>query len=223
MEPDVSIDTAAPREGAQQPAPDARADLAFLRALVDDSSRAPARFGAAYLAAGLLYGFQTILMWAEWRGVLDFPSLVSLAIVALPTAALVIYSIVAGWRARRGQPGVANRALNAVFEAAGVANLAVIIVIGAVAASLHNFTVFLIYPCVVFAIQGAAWHVAFRVKRRLWMLAVALGWHGVAVAMGLSLGAGALDLLMAAVTFGLFVLMALPGFVILRAALKEAA
>jgi len=38
---------------------------------------------------------------------------------------------------------------------------------------LHSLTVWLIYPCTVCVLQGAAWSVAFVLRRRPWLGLVA--------------------------------------------------
>jgi hypothetical protein len=73
---------------------------------------------------------------------------------------------------------------------------------------------------VIFALQGACWYVVWRLRRRAWMLAVAIGWLLSGVALGWSLGQGAINLFIAVCVFDIWFLMALPGAVLLHTARK---
>ena len=70
---------------------------------------------------------------------------------------------------------VATRTLNAAFSATGMANCAVIIVFGVGAYRDQDFAIWLYYAAIVFALQAAAWYMAWTLKRKGWMLATALG------------------------------------------------
>ena len=62
---------------------------------------------------------------------------------------------------------------------------------------------------------GSAWYVAFMIRRRTWLLAVSIGWYATALGLAvLTRSYGAYTLLFAV---ALFVLMALPGAVMMRA------
>jgi hypothetical protein len=118
------------------------------------------------------------------------------------------------------QRGVTNRAINAAFSAVGVANLALIVVFAAAAARHKDFHYWLFHPAVVFILQGAVWQVIFVLRKRLWMLLVALGWLVSGVAMGMLIERADLYLLIA--TVGLLAFMAAPGFYMMRQALRPA-
>lgn len=96
-------------------------------------------------------------------------------------------------------------------------NLAMVFVFGFNAIRLDDFSLWLYYVPVVFAIQGGAWFVAARLQKRLWYGLVALGWFLAAAALGLTMGQPLFNLVVA---LALFLLMALPGFVLLRLARK---
>ena len=194
----------------------AREDLAFLRALAEGDGRPERNFGKGYFAAGLIYGVQVLLQWAEYADVISLPGLGSLAVVTVPTALFITYAI---WINRSAGASVgANRTLNAVFMSAGLTNLVILTIVATVAISLEAHFLWMIYGAVVYAFQGAAWFVAFRLLRRAWMLAVALGWFASAVAAGVAIGALNIHAFLAVTVFDIFVLMALPGAIIVRAA-----
>jgi hypothetical protein len=198
----------------------AHADLAFLRALVEGDGRPERNFGEAYFAAGLIYGAQILLQWAEYAEAIALPGLGSLAVVVAPTVLFISYVL---WINKGAGASVgANRPLNAVFMSAGLANLAILTISATVAISLEAHFVWMIYGAVVFVLQGAAWFVAFRLLRRTWMLVVALGWMASAVAMGFAIGALNIHAYIAIAVFDVFALMALPGAIIVRGASKAA-
>jgi hypothetical protein len=118
------------------------------------------------------------------------------------------------WRDRKAKPGgVTQRAFDATFGAAGLANMAMIIVFGVRAAREQSLTVWLLYPCVVFALQGAAWYVAYMLRRKGWMGLVAAGWFATAIGMGLTIGTPTYALI---ATIALLGLMAGSGLALMR-------
>jgi hypothetical protein len=74
---------------------------------------------------------------------------------------------------------------------------------------------------VVFVLQGAVWYVIFMLRRRAWMALVAAGWLVAGVALGMLIERAELYLLIA--TLSLFLLMGLPGFGMMRQALRASA
>jgi hypothetical protein len=191
-------------------------DLAFMRALVEGGdSGGTAAFGEVYFAAGLLYGLQIALQSLPALGVLALgaPSL-QLAMGIGPTVVFLAFLAWSLWRHRGAGGGTAQRAIGAVFGAVGLANLALICVIGSVALRHRSLEIWLIYPCVVFVLQGAAWMVAGVVRRQPWPSLLGVGWFAAAIAMGLCIPYMPLYGLIAAVA--LIALMAAPGAVMMR-------
>ena len=87
-------------------------------------------------------------------------------------------------RARRAPaPGSVGRTIGKVFGAVGLANLALVVVIGLVAGRERSLTTWLIYPCCVFVLQGMAWLIAYGLRQRAWHAWVAFGWVVTAVTM----------------------------------------
>jgi hypothetical protein len=207
-------------------------DIAFLRALVqagDDGMRA---FGQGYFAAGVIYTGQVLLGVGQGMGLLPNSGLGGLAIILGPTAvfiAVIVWitrrngaeppslflSLALPRRREREPPSPTARALGTVFGATGLANFALIAVIGAVALREKSFTTWLIYPATVFILQGTAWFVSFCLRRRAWHAVLALFFIAMAVGMGLT--AQDPDLYIVFVTLGLFFGMAVPGFILMRA------
>ncbi|HEY0106972.1 MAG TPA: hypothetical protein VGB91_12885 [Rhizomicrobium sp.] len=193
----------------------ARDDLAFLRALVDDDDSAGSRtFGEGYLAAGLIYGGQMLLHAMQAMGWIGGSGLAALAIGFGPT---VLFVPVMTWIVVRNRAnpvrGTVARAVGGMFAVVGLANLVLVAVIGSVAWREGSVTTWLIYPCAVFVLQGAAWLFAFTMRRRPWLLGVALGWFACAVAMALTVTMTGYFILFAGL--GLWLCMALPGLIML--------
>ena len=95
-----------------------------------------------------------------------------------------------------------------------MANVAVIIIFGVGAIRDQDFAVWLYYPAVVFCLQGSAWLLAYTLKRKPWMLATAIGGWVTAVALGLLVRQ--VDWYLGVCTAALFLLFALPGWIMLR-------
>ena len=196
----------------------ARADLAFLRTLAEGDPRPSPGFGQLLLAAGLLYGAQTLVHWAGASGVFPVPGWMHLAAAIGGTGGFLVVLVIVLWNDRHQPTGTTTRkAYEAAFQATGLMNLAMVFVFGFNAIRLDNFSLWLYYVPVVFAIQGGAWFVAARLQKRLWYGLVALGWFLAAAALGLTMGQPLFNLVVA---LALFLLMALPGFVLLRLARK---
>lgn len=195
----------------------AQEDLAFMRSVVDTTGSFQRSFGEAYFAAGLCYGVQMLLHAAQlvgWIG--DGP--VGLLIGLGPTVvflALLAWIILRGRREPTGG-GVVSRAVGALFAAVGMANLALIAVIGSVAWREQNFTIWLIYPCVVLILQGMAWMVVYALRRRAWYGAVAVGWFATGVALALAIEDPAAFIAIGGASF--IALMLVPGWVMMRRA-----
>ena len=200
-------------------------DLAFLRGLADGAGERGGlgvAGGALYGSAGVLYGVQTLSYFVQERGLISLGTTGNIVMAWAPTAIfLILMTIVIVLDRKNPQRGVTNRAVNAAFSAAGVANLALIIVFAAAAARHKDFHYWLFHPAVVFILQGAVWQVTFVLRRRMWTLAVAMGWIVCGVAMGVLIERADLYLLIA--SFGLFAFMAAPGFFMMRQALRPAA
>ena len=199
----------------------AQEDLAFLRTLARSGDGVQGPFGEAYLAGGLCYGGQMLLSAAQTLGWLPSTPLVGLAIGAGPTVLFIPLLIIALSHARKVTPtGVVGRTIATVFSTIGMANLALAAVIASVALRQHSLTIWLIFPCAVFVLQGAAWFVAFSLRKRAWLGLVAAGWVICALFM-----AWFIDQTVWYITFGgigMFACMVAPGLVMMRLARRAA-
>lgn len=199
------------------PATTPEADLAFLRSIVDGGGRTPMTLAICYLAGGLIYGTQCLFHVGQIFELIKLPGLVNLIIVVGFTVAFLCVLTWAILKDRSCGPTggpTGTRTLNAAFSATGMANTAVIIVFGVGAIRDHDFGIWLYYSAIVFALQAAAWYVAWTVRKKGWMLATALGGWVVAVALGLTVREPMIYL--GICTVALFTLFALPGWVMFR-------
>ncbi len=167
---------------------DVSANLAFVKALVSEGGRAQMSGGAAFLTGGLCYGIQCLLNWADIQRWWPGSTAVSLFIGITPTVVFCVVLAIIFWRNRKqGQQGVATRALNAAFGSAGLANLFIMVVFGYNAMADKSLTTWLYYPCMVCALQGAVWYIAYMIRRKLWLAVVSAGWFATTLALGLTL------------------------------------
>jgi hypothetical protein len=200
-------------------------DLAFLRAIVDGRGQPTMTMAICYLAGGLLYGLQCLFHVGQATGLIRWPDLANLAFVigiSVAFLAVITWAIVKDrmeGRANRGP--MAGRTLNAAFSATGMANAAVIIIFGVGAMRDQDFAIWLYYPALVFALQAAAWYVAWTLKRKAWMLATGAGGWITAVALGVLVREPVLYLVVC--TAALFLLFALPGVIMFRDARSRSA
>ena len=190
---------------------DIRDDLAFLRTLVQTGDDGLKRFGRVYFAAGACYLAQTLLGLGQSSGWIPSGGApIGLTIGIGPTAVfLIALAFLLPRRGARPLAGPGARIIPAMFGAVGAANLVLITVIGSVAWREKSIPIWLIYPCTVFILQGAAWVTMFSLRRRLWVALVATTFFGCALGMGFGIGDWFVYLSFASA--GLLFGMALPG------------
>lgn len=194
---------------------EAQKDLAFLKGLVNEGPKTQRSAGELFLVGGVAYGLQCLLNAVPILLKLELPPLFHLINGTLPTVVFVGWIIWLAWRNRHDKmQGVATRAMNAAFTSAGLANLSMCVAIGWVSITEKNFLIWLLYPAVVAALQGACWYVAYMIRKKLWLGAVSAGWFATSVALGFLIRDTASYLLVFAAA--MFVLMAAPGYVMMQ-------
>lgn len=196
------------------------ADLAFLRSIVEGDPRPPMTLAICYLAGGLLYGIQCLFHLGQVLGLVRWPDLASLVFVVGITVAflaILTWAILTDRKSGAGQRGPSSsRTLNAAFSATGMTNAAVIIIFAVGAVRDGDFSIWLYYAAIVFALQAAAWYVSWLIRKRGWMLATAFGGWATAVALGVLVREPFWYLVVC--TMALFLLFALPGWHMFRLA-----
>ncbi len=199
---------------------DVYANLAFMRALVTEGPKAQMSGGAAFLTAGICYGLQCLVQAGALVGWYPLGPIGNLTVAILPTVIFLAVLGVILWRDRKdGQKGVATRALNAAFGSAGLANLFMVFVFGYNAILEKDIFIWLFYPAVVCAFQGAVWYIAYMIRRKLWLAFVSAGWFLTTVALGLLIHSPYYVLV---IGFALLFLMGGSGYTMMHLAKKQA-
>jgi hypothetical protein len=196
-------------------------DLAYLRALVEPPGNFQRSFGEAYFAAGLCYGVQMLLHAGQALGWIGERGPVALLIGLGPTVAFLALLTWIVVRERASGPpagGAVARAIGAVLGSVGIANLVLVFVIGLIAWRERSLTIWLIYPCAVMVLQGAAWLVIYLLRRRTWFGIVALGWFAIAGVMAVGVAYQDFALFIGSAGFGFLAFMLVPGWVMMRSA-----
>jgi hypothetical protein len=194
----------------------ARDDLAFLRALAEGGGESQRGTGIALVLGGLLYGLQCFVAGAQAYGWVQLSDAVMTVFSIGITVAFLVSISWMSWLGRNApQGGVVARALSAAFASAGTATLSMLCVFASVAIRDKSLTIWLLYPCAVFALQGAAWMVAWMLRRRGWLGVVALGWFASAIVLAQTIDTPLYPMI-AGVALVLF--MAVPGAVMMRPA-----
>ncbi|MBO6798269.1 hypothetical protein [Maricaulis sp.] len=196
-----------------------RDDLAFMRALADAPDKPNKAMGQSFLAAGIIYGFQGLVQWATAIGIIGLSGLGYLAFVIGCTVAFFAVLGVIIWK-NRGQSSntAVRRAYEAAFQGAGVANICLVIVFIVANIRTGDGGVWYFYTPFIYALQGVAWYLAFRMRKRAWLGLVALGWYVGAIALGLTAHSPTYVLVIA---LSLILLLAGPGLVMMRVADKQ--
>jgi hypothetical protein len=201
----------------------ARSDLAFLKAIADDDPAHTLRpAGAALLTGGLVYGFQCFANWAALAIPLELPTWAWLALSFGPTVVFVAALVWILARSRAPAPrGATSRGVNAAFQAAGVTNLVLIAIFAPGALRAQDWTIWFYYPAVLLALWGAVWLIVGLLRRRAWHGAVSAGAFAAAVTMAQLRDSAELYVLVLGAA--LIAVLAVPGYVLMRNAQKEAA
>jgi Na+/H+-translocating membrane pyrophosphatase len=195
-------------------------DLAFLRDLTQDGGRGLARDGFSLAAVGLVFGVVALVYWLVFWGPLA--DLMGLAYWLWIVGVLLM--IVSTAIARRRLPaatGAAARALSVAWNGVGMSLLAGGLALLAAAWKTHDGAfVLATFPILLFSLYGAAWSVAFAVKRLSWFAWVSAGCFIAAIGEGLLYRSPHQWLVLSA---GLFLLVGLPGLMILKKARAQKA
>lgn len=208
------------------PTESARDDLAFVRALMSESGQVQSSLGQALLAGGVCFGVQCLLQ-AVFAFRPDIPAAFHLIVGITPT---LIFLIAITWITVRdrgtSQHSVGTRAINAAFGGGGLAAMTTALIFGYLAFRYQNMGTWLLHPVMICVVQGVVWYTAYAIRRRGWFGLVAVGWFGTSIALAYMLGMNdekvivPFLLLLSAALLGL---MALPGWIMMRAGARPSA
>lgn len=193
-----------------------RDDIAFMRALASEGQRTPLLGGAILLGAGLIFGIASIAHWAFITGLLGTSSeWVMLGIWVTAGVAFTILLTLVNRRIGR-KPGArspTNKAAGAAWSSVGISIFFIFLSFAAVSFQEKSAAVLATFPSVIFALYGAGWAVASAMTGKKWLFWLALGsWFAAPI-----LGWLAMNPIQYLVYAGaLFLLMSLPGLILLR-------
>jgi hypothetical protein len=190
-------------------------DLAFLRGLAQDNGASLARDGFFLAVIGLLFGLIDAVYWLIFWGPLAGAMPLANWLWVAGVAAMVL-AIEIGKRRLPAPTAAAARAMSSAWAGVGVALTSGGLGLLAAGWRLHDGAfVLATFPILLFALYGAAWSVAFAVKRLSWFAWISAGCFVAAIAEGLLYRSPHQWL---ALSIGLFLLVGLPGLVILKKA-----
>jgi hypothetical protein len=190
-------------------------DLAFLRGLTDDGGRGLARDGFALAVIGFVFGVVMLVYWLIFSG----PLAGAVSVAYWLWAAGIVLMLIATAVAKRRLPastGAAARAVSAAWSGVGTSLTAG--GLGLLAAGWRlgdGGFVLATFPILLFSLYGAAWGVAYAVKRVAWLAWVSTGCFVAAIGEGLLYRSPHQWLVL---SLGLVLLVGLPGLAILSKA-----
>ena len=199
---------------------DPAADIAWMRRLAEEGSQTPMQGASIGFAAGLLYGAASVGHWAIVSRLLPLDYSV-ISYVWLGVTALFFVILILTLRRLKRTEGVitsANRASGTAWASVGWGIFALGLSMMVLGWRLGDEAVevgFALIPSMIMVFYGSGWAVSAAMQRSkpLWVLAIAS--FAAAPLLALLVGTAEQYLAYAA---ALFLLMALPGFLLMRAA-----
>jgi hypothetical protein len=201
---------------------DPAGDIAWMRRLAEEGSETPMHGASILMAAGLIFGTASLFHWAEVTG--QIPALggdvVSGAgwLVATVVFLITLFLIIARLKRQGGVRTASNRATSTVWGALGWGIFALFVsmaVLGWRTGPQGSDIALSLSSSIIMVFYGIAWAVSAAMHRSkvLWGLAIA----SFASAPLLAAFTGHAELFLAYAA-ALFLLMALPGFLLMRQA-----
>lgn len=197
----------------------AAADIAWLRKLAEEGADAPMRGASILMFAGLIYGAASVFHWLAAAGFIGVSIDNASLVWGVATVAFWIMLAVMIPRVRRSASNsAANRASGIAWSGVGWGIFALAVAMGVLGWRLGASAapaLFTLIPSIIMVFYGAGWAVSagmFR-SRTMWNLSFAS--FAAAPVMALFAGEPVQYLAYAVALFGL---MALPGYLLMRAA-----
>lgn len=199
---------------------DPAADIAFMRRLAEEGAQVPMQGSSLLMFGGLLYGVASLFHWALFAGVLPLdPDLIWVGWVGATIAYWIVLGVtIPRLRRSAGVNTTANRAMSIAWSGMGWGIFAMFLTITVLGLRLGEGVLegmYVLMPSMIMIFYGVGWavHATMQRSRPLWMLS--LGSFAAAPLLALFAGSADQYLAYAAALFGL---MALPGFLLMRAA-----
>ena len=207
-------------EDTATPSPET-ADIAWLRNLAQEGATSPPHGGSILLAAGLIWGAASVAHWTVISGIIAVgPAAYGViwgtaGVVFIATLIVLIIQL----KRRGGVETAANRAFGIVWSALGwgtfslFSALMLLDVSRSGQADMASWS--LAIPSIIMAFYGVGWAVSATMLRRRSLWFTAIGAFIAAPVLAIMSGSAAQYL---AYAVCLFLLMAVPGFLLMRAA-----
>lgn len=198
---------------------DGAADIAWMRKLAEEGADAPMQGGSILMAAGLIFATASVIHWAVLSGLITMApvmfSFIWLAATAMFFVALAV--LIYRERGRGGVRTAANKAARAVWSSVGWGIFATFASVAVIAAKIGQDSLLLLAltPSIIMVFYGMGWAVSAAMGKStpLWWLAI--GSFVAAPLLALLTGN---DVQYLAYAGCLIVLMAVPGWLIMRRA-----
>jgi hypothetical protein len=203
---------------------DPAGDIAWMRRLAEEGRQAPMQGASILFMAGLLYGLASLFQWAVMADLLPFATQDALSIGWL-AATLLFFVVLAVVITRlKRQPGVvttANRASGIAWSAMGWGIFALFTsfaVVGYRLGEEASLAMVGLVPSIIMVFYGIGWTVSAVMQKSRPLWALSIGSYVAAPVLAAFTGEPVQYLAYAA---ALFLLMALPGFLLMRAASRS--
>lgn len=153
--------------------PSAEESLAFLRSMTEAGRDAPLRAGPYLLAAGGCFGLASLVSWTIATGILPAkPHAYAYVWLGAAVAFMtILFALVR--RDRRNVENFNNRALNAVWTAAGFGIFFFWIGMSIISWRRADASAMSTMPIFVLALYGAAWSATSVITRQAWIRLIA--------------------------------------------------
>lgn len=196
------------------------ADIAWMRRLAEEGAGAPMQGASILMFAGLIYGTASLFHWAQISSLIDIPGLVEGVIWLIATGVffVVLAVVIARLRRKGGVVTAGNRASGTTWSALGWGIFALFTSLAVLGLRLGEDAAMLalaLTPSVIMVFYGIGWAVSATMyrSRALWWLAA-----GSFVAAPSLAALADQDAQYLAYAAALFLLMALPGWMLMRQA-----
>ncbi len=199
---------------------DPAADIAWMRRLAEEGAQTPMQGNSLLMFGGLLYGLASLFHWAAVVGLLPLDkSQLWIGWVAATVAYWIILAVTIPRLRRAGVSTTANRAASIAWSGMGWGIFAMFLAMAVLGWRLADNAaleaMFALIPSIIMVFYGVGWAVHAEMQRsgKLWVLSLA----SFAAAPLLALFAGQAEQYLAYAA-ALFLLMALPGWMLMRQA-----
>ena len=199
---------------------DPAADIAWMRRLAEEGAGAPMQGASILMSAGLIYGAAALAHWAQIGGLIDVPGVVEGLVWLIATGLffVVLTVVIMGLKRKAGVVTAGNRASSTTWSALGWGIFALFASLAVLGYRLGEDAAMLglaLSPSIIMVFYGIGWAVTATMyrNRMLWWLA-----GGSFVAAPLLAWMAGQDAQYLAYAGALFLLMALPGWILMRQA-----